>query len=223
MPITAVLFDVDGVLLDSTAAHRRVWDAWSAMRGLDAEEVWELTFGRRPEDTVREVAPQLDPDVERVALDRLLAREEGSFPPVAGAAELLAGLPDGAWAIVTSGDMVSVRRRFGAAGLPLPRVQVYGADVERAKPAPDCFALAASRLGVPPSACLVVEDAPAGVRAGRDAGCTVVGLTTTHAAGALGEADRCVASLREVGELVGAYGLLRTGGTGVSGRSGAGV
>ncbi|MGW7411739.1 HAD family hydrolase [Streptomyces sp. NPDC054863] len=214
MPITAVLFDVDGVLLDSTAAHHRVWDAWSAMRGLDTEKVWELTFGRRPEDTVREVAPQLDPVVERAELDRLLAREEGSFPPVEGAAELLAGLSDEAWAIVTSGDVASVRRRFGAAGLPLPRVQVYGADVARAKPAADCFLLAASRLGVPPGACLVVEDAPAGVRAGRRAGCTVVGLTTTHAAGALGEADRCVPTLREVGELLAGYGLLRAGGAG---------
>ncbi|CAM5358756.1 hypothetical protein GCM10010253_58540 [Streptomyces badius] len=75
MRISAVLFDVDGVLLDSAGAHRRVWDAWSAARGLDPEKVWELTFGRRPEDTVRDVAAHLDPEAERSALDRLLAQE----------------------------------------------------------------------------------------------------------------------------------------------------
>lgn len=75
MPISAVLFDVDGVLWDSAAAHRRVWTSWSRARGLDPEKVWTLTFGRRPEDTVRDAAPHLDPTTERKALDELLARK----------------------------------------------------------------------------------------------------------------------------------------------------
>lgn len=208
MKPSAVLFDVDGVLLDSAAAHRRVWDAWSVLRGLDPDEVWPLTFGRRPEDTVLDAAPQLDPAAERQVLDRLLTEEKDGFPPIEGAAPLLRKLPAHAWAIVTSGDRDSVRQRFHSAGLPLPPVQVYGADVQRAKPEPDCFALAASLLGVQPSSCAVVEDSPAGVRAGKAAGCTVIGLTTTHAAASLHEADTCVSTLMEVGGLLTTAGLV---------------
>ncbi|MFI8906397.1 HAD family hydrolase [Streptomyces albidoflavus] len=196
----AVLFDVDGVLLDSAAAHRRVWDAWSLGRGLDPETVWPLTFGRRPEDTVRDTAPHLDPSAERHALDALLAAEAHTFPPIPGAAALLTSLDATGtpWALVTSGDRDSVPARFAAAGLPLPAVQVYGADVAYAKPAPDCFRLGAALLGVEPERFVVVEDAPAGVRAGVAAGCGVVGLTSTHEAAALGEADRTAHSLAEV-------------------------
>lgn len=209
MKISAVLFDVDGVLLDSAGAHRRVWDAWSAARGLDPEKVWELTFGRRPEDTVRDVAAQLDPAAERQVLDRLLEREMGSIQPVEGAPELLESLSGSPWAIVTSGNRDFVADRFAATGLALPAVQVYGSDVQHAKPAPDCFALAASWLGFAPSECLVVEDAPAGVRAAVAAGCFAVGLTTTHTGDALARARArlCVDSLADVRSLLAGYGF----------------
>ncbi|MFJ2745125.1 HAD-IA family hydrolase [Streptomyces sp. NPDC087440] len=213
MVIAAVLFDVDGVLLDSTAAHRRVWNTWALMRGLDTETVWRLTFGRRPEDTVRDAAPHLDPGAERRVLDGLLASGTDRFPPVDGAAALLRGLRAGAWAIVTSGDRASVHARFRTAGLPLPDVQVYAADVGAAKPAPDCYLLAAARLGVEAAECLVVEDAPAGVRAGRAAGCTVAGLTTTHTEDALPEAHFRVAALGDVAEILTLHGLLAGDGT----------
>ncbi|MFJ9324284.1 HAD family hydrolase [Streptomyces globisporus] len=206
MRISAVLFDVDGVLLDSAGAHRRVWDAWSAARGLDREKVWELTFGRRPEDTVRDVAAHLDPASERRALDRLLAQEMDDIQPVEGAPELLESLSRTPWAIVTSGARDFVEARFAATGLALPAVQVYGSDVDHAKPAPDCFALAASRLGVPASECLVVEDAPAGIQAAVAAGCVAVGLTTTHTEEALGQARVCAASLGEVRSLLTGFG-----------------
>ncbi|MFF0117448.1 HAD family hydrolase [Streptomyces prasinus] len=208
MTISAVLFDVDGVLLDSAAAHRRVWTSWSRARGLDPEKVWTLTFGRRPEDTVRDAAPHLDPVIERKALDELLVQEKNSFPPIDGAADLLEALSDSPWAIVTSGDRDSVTERFAVAGLPLPAVQVYGSDVENAKPAPDCFSLAAARLGIPPAACLVVEDAPAGISAAVAAGCHVVGLTTTHSEASLRQAHMCAASLAEVRGVLTARGLL---------------
>ncbi|MEU9114851.1 HAD-IA family hydrolase [Streptomyces sp. NPDC048483] len=208
MTIAAVLFDVDGVLLDSTAAHRSVWTTWSLARGLDPEVVWNLTFGRRPEDTVKDAAAHLDPVVERLVLDQLLVREKNGFPPVEGAAGLLEALSGSPWAIVTSGDRASVHERFAAADLPLPDVQIYGSDVEHAKPAPDCFSLAASRLGIEPSACLVVEDAPAGISAAVAAGCIVVGLTTTHPEEALRHAHIRAASLAEVRRLLIAEGLL---------------
>lgn len=125
-----------------------------------------------------------------------------------GAAGLLEALSDSPWAIVTSGDRDSVTERFTAAGLPLPAVRVYGSDVEHAKPAPDCFSLAAARLGMPPAACLVVEDAPAGVSAAVAAGCRVIGLTTTHAAASLRQAHTRAASSAEVQELLITKGLL---------------
>ncbi len=212
MTVRAVLFDVDGVLLDSAAAHRRVWASWSLARGLNPELVWGLTFGRRPEDTVRDAAAHLNPGVERRVLDGLLAQEKDGFPAIEGAVELLAALSASPWAIVTSGDRLSVTKRFGAAGLALPAVQVYGSDVENAKPAPDCFALAASRLGVAPAECLAVEDAPAGVSAAVAAGCTVIGLTTTHSEESLREAHTCAASLAEVRSLLVREGLLPNAG-----------
>ncbi|MEV0848672.1 HAD-IA family hydrolase [Streptomyces sp. NPDC049954] len=200
-PLAAVLLDVDGVLLDSTAVHRAVWSSWSALHGLNPARVWPLTFGRRPADTVCEAAPHLDPLAERAVLDGLLAARAGAVGPVAGAAAFLGGLPAGRWALVTSGDRTTVHTHFTRLGLPLPGVQVYGADVAHGKPAPDCFLLAARGLGVEPGRCLVVEDAPGGVRAARAAGCEVVGLTTTHPAAALGEAHHVLPGLAEAARL----------------------
>ncbi|MET7417050.1 HAD-IA family hydrolase [Streptomyces rubiginosohelvolus] len=107
----------------------------------------------------------------------------------------------------TSGARGFVEARFAATGLALPAVQVYGSDVHHAEPAPDCFALAASRLGVPASECLVVEDAPAGIQAAVAAGCVAVGLTTTHPEEALRQARVCVASLADVRSLLTGYGF----------------
>ncbi|SEL25932.1 HAD-IA family hydrolase [Streptacidiphilus jiangxiensis] len=210
MTLSAVLFDVDGVLVDSTAAHRRVWDAWARLRGLEADAVWPLTFGRRPEDTVLLAAPDLDPSQERVVLDRLLDQQQHAFPAVDGAVELLLGLSVDAWAIVTSGDRASVQARFAAAGLPLPRVQVYGGDVVQAKPAPECYLKAAAALGLDPSACLVVEDAPAGVAAGKAAGCRVAGFTSTHDRDGLRPADLFFDTHADTAAYLQAAGLLST-------------
>ncbi|MFB8053514.1 HAD family hydrolase [Streptomyces rubiginosohelvolus] len=202
MQFDAVLLDVDGVLLDSTAVHRRVWTAWATGHGLDVESVWQLTFGRRPEDTVHDAAPHLDPALERLALDNLLAHEENGFPALPGAAELLTGLAGTPWAIVTSGNREATTQRFAAASLPLPDIQVYGEDVNRAKPAPDCYLLAAERLGVSPTKCAVIEDAPAGVEAGIAAGCMVIGLATTHPPTALREAHLHAATLKQAHTLI---------------------
>ncbi|WP_033251529.1 HAD-IA family hydrolase [Kitasatospora phosalacinea] len=221
--VDAVLFDVDGVLLDSLPAYRRIWEAWARLRGLDAEHVWHRTFGRRPEDTVREVAPALDPAAERRVLNGLMHREGDAFPAADGAAELLAALRPGSWALVTSGSRGPVHRRFALAGLPLPRVQVYGEDVREAKPHPGAYLLAARRLGVDPRRCLVVEDAPAGVAAGAAAGCTVIGLTLSHPPAALPGAARCAPSLRAAGaELLELLGLPGEGAGGGRGRGAGG-
>ncbi|MFF5211127.1 HAD-IA family hydrolase [Streptosporangium sp. NPDC000396] len=190
MMIAGLLFDVDGVLLDSYAAYRRIWNAWSAMRGLNQEWVWSLTHGRRPEDTVRDVAPELDPSTERLILNKLMEQEgNAAFPPVPGAADLLSSLDQNQWAIVTSGSRAPVHERFKLGGLTLPQVQIYGEDVEHSKPHPEGYLKAAERLGYEPSRCVVIEDAPNGVRAGKAAGCTVIAIAATHTVEELSEAD----------------------------------
>ncbi|GAA3135220.1 HAD-IA family hydrolase [Streptosporangium carneum] len=197
MAIKALLFDVDGVLLDSSATHRRIWNAWSQMRGLDGERVWSLTHGRRPEDTVLDVAPDLDPVAERKVLNDLMVREGDSFPAARGAAALLGGLERHPWALVTSGSRGPVHRRFKLASLPLPSVQIYGEDVRRSKPHPEGYLRAAELLATDPADCVVIEDTPHGITAGRAAGCAVIAVATTHAPDALVEADACFSSLEE--------------------------
>jgi sugar-phosphatase len=172
----AVALDVDGVLLDSTTAHQAVWSQWARSRDLAEAHVLAACSGRRPEDTVREVAPHLDPAAERLVLDALTRANPVPVAAMPGAAELLALLPAGRWAIVTSGSAWWVEAAFGRHKLPMPAVQVYGEDVAASKPAPDAYLLAAGLLGVEPAECLVVEDSFVGVMAGKAAGCQVLGV-----------------------------------------------
>ncbi|WP_206691428.1 HAD-IA family hydrolase [Quadrisphaera sp. INWT6] len=175
-----MLFDADGVLVDSHAGYASVWERWSRRHGLDPVAVLEATHARRPVDTIAEVAPHLDPVAEHAWLTRLVDETPEAFLVFADAAPLLAQLPPDRWAVVTSGDADRVRARLAAGALPLPTVLVDGASVDRGKPDPEGYLLAAERLGVEPAGCVVVEDAPAGVRAGRSAGMRVVGLTSSH-------------------------------------------
>lgn len=201
----AVLFDVDGVLLDSIDAYRRAWRAWGAEHQIGEDAIWAVAHGRRPVDIIRLSAPQLE---ERAGLRRfeaLIAAEYGRVPAMPGARDLLGGLSV-AWAVVTSGSQGLVDRAFGRLELPVPRVGVYDSDVTAGKPDPACYRLAARRLGVAPSACVVVEDAPSGVAAGKAAGMTVIAVTTTHAGSELGQADRTVYSLPEVAEALASGG-----------------
>lgn len=195
----AILFDADGVLVDSHAGYRNVWARWSRLRGLDADVVLAATHARRPIDTIAEVAPDLDPAAEYAVLAGFVDGLPDSFPVFPDAADLLDRLPRNRWAIVTSGDAERVRARLGAGGLPSPDVLVDGAGVNRGKPDPEGYLLAADRLAVRPEHCVVVEDAPAGIEAGLAAGMAVVALTTSHPADALRRADLVVPSLGAAG------------------------
>lgn len=192
----AVLFDVDGVLIDSGAAHTRVWDAWARLRGLDPEYVRQITQGRRRLDTLRIVCPGLDLAEENRALDRLMATEESSMRPFDDVADVLRSLTL-PWAVVTSSRGEATRSRMERLGLPVPEVRICAEDVDRGKPAPDGYLAAAERLGVDPRRSLVIEDSPAGIRAGRAAGCTAHAVVTTHTAEQLAEADACFRTLRQ--------------------------
>ncbi|WNZ08902.1 HAD-IA family hydrolase [Streptomyces sp. 11x1] len=197
---TTVLFDVDGVLLDTADAHGRVWQAWARERGLDPEAVWQATQGRRRADILRSLAPERDPAGEHQALDRLMAAEEPGIRAFDGAAGLLRALPPGRWAVVTSSRAEPTAARLARTGLVVPEVRVCAEDVSEGKPSPEGYLTAAARLGADPARCLVVEDAPAGVAAGLAAGCTVYAVASTHHPDELRGAHGCFGSLREAAE-----------------------
>lgn len=183
-PARAVLFDADGVLVDSHTGYRRVWDRWSAVHGLDPDVVHAATHGRRVLDTLAEVAPHLDAPTEVSRLTELVDDDPDAFSLYPAVPALLAQLHPRRWAVVTSGDDFRVRDRLRAGGAPVPEVVIGGAAVSRGKPDPEGYLLAAELLGVAAQECVVVEDAPAGVAAGRAAGMRVIALTTSNPASA---------------------------------------
>lgn len=175
----AVLFDMDGTLVDSRALVERMWLLWAAQHQLPAAAVLAVAHGRRTLETMQLVAPHLATPEEAARLDALEAAEEGQETQVAGAAALLASLPPDRWAVVTSALHHLAANRLAAVGLPTPRVLVGAEDVATGKPAPDGYRQAARALGVDPARTVVVEDAPAGAQAARAAGAFVVGVRTT--------------------------------------------
>jgi sugar-phosphatase len=177
----AFLFDMDGTILTSIVAAERVWGDWARRHGLNIEAFLPTIHGRRTVETVRSVGlPGIDAEAEARAITQAEIEDVEGIEAIAGAAEFLAAVPADRWAIVTSAPRALAERRIAAAGLPTPTVMITAEDVEHGKPAPDCFLLAAKRLGNPIKDCLVFEDAPAGITAAEAAGATVVVITTTH-------------------------------------------
>lgn len=194
---SAVLFDLDGVLVDSAAYVEQQWRRYASARGLCADPFLRVCHGRRALETIRLAAPHLDAEAEVLTFPR----EEGpgavSILPAPGAGRLLAALPAATWGVVTSSIRSIAAARLRRAGLPVPPVLVCAEDVAHGKPSPDPYLLAARELDLVPTDCLVIEDAPAGIEAARSAGIPVVGLTTTHRIDQI-HADACAASLAGV-------------------------
>lgn len=177
----AVLFDMDGTILTSRKAAERVWAAWAAKFGIDLETFLPTIHGVRAVDTIRKQAiPGVDPEREADWITQAEMVDVAGIEPIPGAAEFLSALPADRWAVVTSAPRELACRRIEAAGLPRPPVLVAADDVERGKPAPDCFLLGAQRLGVDPRRCLVFEDAAAGITAADAAGCALIVITATR-------------------------------------------
>lgn len=177
----ALLFDMDGTLLTSIAATERVWSAWARRHGIDVAGFLPTIHGVRAIETVRKLGlPGVDPQAEVDALAQAEIEDMDGVAAIAGVPAFLRALPADRWAIVTSATRLLAERRIEAAGLPMPAVLVTADDVARGKPAPDCFLLAAERLGQPIGECLVFEDAPAGIAAGEASGAEVVVVTATH-------------------------------------------
>ena len=191
----AVLSDMDGVLVDSWSAIKRTWTRFAHRHGLDPEVVLAASHGVPTIDVIRTVAPHLDASAEAAAVEREQIEEVEGLRPLPGARELVASLPAGRFAVVTSASRKLAESRLRAAGLPVPDVLVSSDDVEHGKPSPAGYLRAACLLGVDPAHSVVLEDAPAGVEAGVAAGMTVIGVLTTNPASALREAHSRVPDL----------------------------
>ena len=176
---SALLFDLDGVLIDSNPAVSRVWSAWAEERGFDPAEVVAHAHGRPSLATVRKYLPTADHEAENREVERREIKDVEGVVLLPGARELLQCLPPDRWTIATSCTRPLAEVRLRAAGLPVPERLVTSTDVTHGKPNPEPFLKAAAKLGFPASACVVLEDAPAGIRAGKAAGSRVIALRTT--------------------------------------------
>jgi mannitol-1-/sugar-/sorbitol-6-phosphatase len=175
----AVLFDMDGTLVDSTAVVERQWARWAARRSVDLTAVLAVSHGRPTLETLSLVAPRWATAEEAAALEASEAEDDRRLVAVRGARELASALPAASWGVVTSAGRTLALTRLRAAGLPPPTVLVTADDVSPGKPDPAGYLEAARRLSARPERCLIFEDAPVGVRAGIAAGALVIGLTTT--------------------------------------------
>jgi mannitol-1-/sugar-/sorbitol-6-phosphatase len=193
----AILFDLDGVLIDSTVVVERQWCIWAEQHRLPCEVILANAHGRRTIDTLRAIASHLHLDLEQEAalLEKREIEDTEGLIAVPGAAELLRELPSHRWAVVTSGSRRLATTRLQAVGFPLPRTFVTAEQVRQGKPHPEGYLKAAGLLRLEPQDCLVIEDAPAGVQAAHAAGSRVIGVTTTFSAAELDEADFVVPSL----------------------------
>ena len=195
MTFAAVISDLDGVLVDSAAATTRAWASWGGRHGLDGATIQAANHGRPAHEVIAEHVSAGAVDAEAAFLREAEVGDTDGVLAFAGAAGVLA-LP--VVAIATSCVLPLAHARLSAAGLRIPDVLVTADQVARGKPAPDPYLLAAERLGADPAACLVLEDAPSGIAAGRAAGMTVWAVATTHPPAELRDADRIADGLPEL-------------------------
>ncbi len=176
---SAVLFDLDGVLIDSTPAVTRVWHRWAVEHGFDPDTVVHLAHGRPSRITIAELLPNADIKRENREVERREMEDIEGVVLLPGAGQLLNSLPPERWTIATSCTRALAEVRLRAAGLPIPKAMITATDVEIGKPDPEPYLKAAAKLGFAAADCIVVEDAPAGVRAGKAAGARVIAFLTT--------------------------------------------
>ncbi|MDH3036996.1 HAD family hydrolase [Streptomyces sp. TRM75561] len=206
--VRALLFDNDGTLVSSLDSVNRCWTRWAVEYGLTAEDFARIGLHGRPAAEIAadllpaHVVPQAVARIEDLEVEDVADGGVGLLP---GTKEFLAGLPAERWAVVTSATRRLAEARLGAVGI-LPKTLVAADDITRGKPDPEPYLLAARKLGVDPADCVVFEDAPAGLQAGRAAGMTTVALATTHRAEEL-TADLVVKDLSALSALVTEAGI----------------
>ena len=175
----ALLFDMDGVLINSIPAVERVWSRWAAERGLNVHEVLRHAHGRPSIATLRDLLPDADHEAENRIIEQAEIDDVDGIVPLPGVKELLAALPHDRWAIVTSCTRPLAEVRIRAAGLPAPELIITANDITNGKPDGEPYQKGAAGLGFLPEQCIVVEDALAGIASGKNAGARVIAFTTT--------------------------------------------
>jgi len=194
----AVLFDLDGVLVDSTHSVERQWRLWASEIGVDPERVLEIAHGRRTLEVVRLLRPDLDAEAEVIRLEAREAEDTDGVAVMPGAAELLASIPGDRWGIVTSGTRHLATSRLRLAQLPNPKVLICGDEVINGKPHPEPYLKGAEKLEMNPRECLVIEDAPAGIESGHAGGMKVIALASTYSVKELQAADAVITDLSQI-------------------------
>lgn len=194
----AILFDLDGVLVDSAECVERTWRAWSERHQLNAADVIAIAHGRRTIETVRAIAPHLDAAAESAELEAKEAMATEGIREIQGARELVATLPPGRWAIVTSGTRAIAASRLKLVGIPVPRVMVCADEIREGKPHPEGYLTAAARLGIAAGDCIVIEDTPPGIAAAYAGGMRVIAVSTTYPQEQLVAADAVVDRLADL-------------------------
>jgi sugar-phosphatase len=184
----ALLFDMDGVLVDSTPAVARVWTKWANRFGLDPAEVVRRAHGRPSIATIRELLPSADHRAEDQAIEKAEIEDIEDVIALPGTTQLLSALPDDRFAVVTSATRALAVVRLRASGFGIPKHLVSSNDIQRGKPDPEPYLRGAQILGASAADCIVIEDAPAGIQSGKAAGSRVLALRTTAPDSALGAA-----------------------------------
>ncbi len=193
----AILFDMDGTLVDSTSIVERQWKRFAAEHNLDYERIMRISHGRRNAETIREIAPHLaTPEIFAQFDGAELHDKEGALA-VKGAETLLGKLAAHEWAVVTSASQALAKNRLRAVSLPVPKVLIGADDVSAGKPHPEGYLVAARRLGVERTSCVVFEDTQPGLQAAHAAGMRAFGITTTFPHTHLAPAD-CIADFSAV-------------------------
>jgi len=193
--VRGILFDMDGVLISSINSDERSWSRWARLHNMEGTFSIQSTHGRRTIDTLRALRPDLDLAVELKRLEEFDAEEQDGVLALPGARSLIATLPANAWTIVTSDSERVMRQRLPFAGITPPNSIISADHVTHGKPHPEPYISGARILGLAPSECLVIEDAPAGIKAGKAAGCRVLAVLSSHSADDLAGADWIIPSL----------------------------
>ncbi len=195
LQVAGILFDMDGILVSSLGSVERSWTKWGAMRGVDGARAIHAAHGKRAIETIRLLRPDLHDQEELALIEQIEIDDTEGLEVLPGVPELLVSLPEGGWTVCTSATERLARVRIGHVGLRPPERFITADMVEHGKPHPEPYLRGAALLGFAPEQCLVIEDAPAGCRAGKAAGCTVLATLFSHGAEELAMADYRVASL----------------------------
>jgi sugar-phosphatase len=193
-----LLFDMDGVLVSSIGSVVRCWRVWAKQYDVPNAEDYKVPHGMRAIDIIRSLRPDIDPLQGLRDIEDLEIADTSDLKVLPGAKQLLESLPAERWAIVTSATRRLMLGRLEVAGLPAPERIISADDVERGKPDPEPYRRGAELLGYRADECIVVEDAPSGVGAGKAAGSQVLGVIGTHTLAQLHQADWVVQSLAGV-------------------------